>query len=346
MVEDASVEISKRMERYSTWPWSYSILVLVGFAYFFGLYDVLTIGVAAPTIGAQFGIPGPVVSSTGTIVSLIGYPIGAFVLSHISDSLGRKKALSISLITYSLGSLLTAVSTNIIEIYAWRVLTGIGIGADLAIASAYLSELSSSKSRGRFQSLGTFFGFTGAGLAPIIGYFLIPALSYGWRLYFIVGAVGAVVVLFYRKDLPESPRWYLMKGRIDDARKVVDRLESYQMKKHGSLPPLGEIEGGITTSDRKIPLLNLFSRKHGMRLIIVLVVFLFYYVYAYPFLGLTTSLLAASGYTIATSLLVVGLGGLGFALGAFLSFIFADQMERKYLIAILFFVQGLSMWLS
>ena len=345
MVEDASVEISRRMERYSGWPWSYSILVLVGFAYFFGLYDVLTIGVAGPTIGAQFGIPGPVVSSTGTIVSLIGYPIGAFVLSHISDSLGRKKALSISLITYSVGSLLTAVSTNILEIYAWRVLTGIGIGADLAIASAYLSELSSSKSRGRFQSLGTFFGFTGAGIAPIIGYFLIPALSYGWRLYFIVGAVGAVFVLFYRKDLPESPRWYLMKGRIDDARKVVDRLESHQMKKNGSLPPLGEIEGGITTSDRKIPLLNLFSRKHGMRLIIVLIVFLFYYVYAYPFLGLTTSLLAASGYTIATSLLVVGLGGLGFALGAFLSFIFADQMERKYLIAVLFFVQGLSMWL-
>ena len=197
MVEDASVEISKRMERYSSWPWSYSILVLVGFAYFFGLYDVLTIGVAAPTIGAQFGIPGTVVSSTGTIVSLIGYPIGAFVLSHISDSLGRKKALSISLITYSLGSLLTAISTNIIEIYAWRVLTGIGIGADLAIASAYLSELSSSKSRGRFQSLGTFFGFTGAGIAPIIGYFLIPALSYGWRLYFIVGAVGAVVAIVY-----------------------------------------------------------------------------------------------------------------------------------------------------
>ncbi len=337
-------QVSERLERFKTWPWPYTVLVIVGAAYFFGLFDVLTIGTAAATIGAQMGVAGPVVASNGTVFSLIGYAVGAFLFSHISDTLGRKRGLTVSLIAYSVGSLLTATATDITQVYVWRFITGIGIGADLAIAAAYLSELAPHTNRGKFQSLGTFFGFTGAGVAPLIGYFLIPSMAVGWRVFFIIGALGGLFVLLIRKSVPESPRWLLSKGRNKEASELLDKIEVSYKSRYGELPPISEMKAEIVESEMKFPLLHLFSKKHGLRLILVLAVFLFYYLYTYPFLALTTSLLVASGFSIVASLAMIGIGGLGYAVGAFSAFLVTERIERKYLISILFVLQGLSMF--
>ncbi|AKA48234.1 hypothetical protein IX51_02950 [uncultured archaeon] len=337
-------QVSERLERFRTWPWPYTVLVIVGAAYFFGLFDVLTIGTAAPTIGAQMGVAGEVVASNGTVFSLVGYAVGAFLFSHISDTLGRKRGLTVSLIAYSVGSILTATATDITQVYVWRFVTGIGIGADLAIAAAYLSELAPHNNRGKFQSLGTFFGFTGAGVAPLIGYFLIPPLDIGWRIFFIIGALGGIFVLFIRKNVPESPRWLLSKGRAKEASELLDKIEITYKSKYGDLPPLSEMKAEIVESEMKVPLLHLFSKKHGLRLALVLAVFLFYYLYTYPFLALTTSLLVHSGFSIVASLFMVGLGGLGYAVGAFSAFLTTERIERKYLISILFVLQGICMF--
>ncbi|MEM3655420.1 MAG: MFS transporter [Thermoprotei archaeon] len=331
-----------RLERFESWPWPLSVLVLVGVAYFFGLYDVLTLGVAAPAIASQLKGSATTIASVGTVIALVGYLIGAVGFAHIADKYGRKTGLTITLISYSLGSLLTGLSTNIPEIYFWRFITGIGIGADLAIAAAYLSELTPAKVRGRFQSLGTFFGFVGAGIGPLIGLFVIPVASYGWRIYFIIGALGGLAILYLRRSVPESPRWLIMKKRLNEAENVIGFAERNYQAKRGALPPISSIASTILEG-KTVPIASLFTRKHLPRLILMLAVFLLYYVYAYPYLALTTSFLAASGYAYAASLTVVGLGGLGFALGAFLSFIFSDLTERKYLVALLFFIQAASM---
>lgn len=337
-------QVSARLERFRTWPWPYTVLVIVGAAYFFGLFDVLTIATAAPTIGLQMGVAASVVASNGTVFSLVGYAVGAFAFSHISDSLGRKKGLSISLIAYSVGSLLTATATDITQVYVWRFVTGIGIGADLSIAAAYLSELAPHTNRGKFQSLGTFFGFTGAGVAPLIGYFLIPSIDIGWRIFFIIGSLGGLFVLLIRTSVPESPRWLLSKGRAKDASDLLDKIEVSYKSKYGDLPPVSEMKGEIVESEDKFPLLHLFSRKHGLRLALVLAVFLAYYLYTYPFLALTTSLLVDSGFSIVASLFMTGLGGLGYAVGAFSAFLVTEKIERKYLISILFVLQGICMF--
>ena len=344
MVEVHDYQVSARLERFTTWPWSYTVLVVVGAAYFFGLFDVLTIGVAAPAIGTQLGVAPQNVAGIGTVISLIGYTIGAFLFSHISDTMGRKRGLMVSLIAYSVGSLLTATATTVTQVYIWRFVTGIGIGADLAIAASFLSELAPHNIRGKFQSLGTFFGFVGAGVGPLIGFLIIPAWDFGWRIFFIIGSLGGIFVIFIRRNMPESPRWLVSKGRDKEASDLLDSVEKDYKQRHGNLPPVNPTKGEIVVSETKIPLLQLFSKKHGLRLILVLAVFLLYYFYTYPFLALTTSLLYASGYTIITSLLVVGFGSLGYAIGSFSAFLFSERIERKYLISILFVAQGLSMF--
>jgi putative MFS transporter len=331
-----------RLERFGSWPWPFSVLVVIGIAYFFGLYDVLTLGVAAPAIASQLGVSATSLASIGTVIALVGYLFGAVGFAHIADKYGRKTGLTVTLISYSVGSLLTGLSTNVLEIYFWRFVTGVGIGADLAIAAAYLSEMTPAGVRGRFQSLGTFFGFVGAGIGPLIGLFVIPVAAYGWRIYFIIGALGGLAVLYLRRGVPESPRWLIMKNRTTEAERVIQLAETVYQKKKGSPPPVSTLSVS-QLQEKALPITSLFTRKHLPRVLLMLAVFLFYYVYAYPFLALTTSLLSASGYAYIASLTVVGIGGLGFALGAFLSYIFSDLTERKYLIALLFFVQAASM---
>jgi len=89
----------------------------------------------------------------------------------------------------------------------------------------------------------------------------------------------------------------------------------------------------------------LTSRKYASRVLFVLFVYLLYYAFTYPFLGMTASLLHASGMTAITSLYIVGFGGLGYAIGAFLTAVFADLLERKNLIIIGFVLQGIGLFL-
>ncbi len=337
-------DLGARIDRFDRWPWPWSVMLLVGLTYFFGELDVLTIGLAAPAIGAQMHVNPVVVATVGGTIGLSGYLIGAILYSHIADRFGRKIGLAITLISYSLGSLWTAASPDILNVYASRLLTGIGIGADLAVAAAYLSELAPAKARGHYQGFGTFLGFLGAGIIPFLAYLLIPIAPWGWRIIFVIGGVGAVLVIFFRRGLPESPRWLIARGRISEAERIVNEMEERYKRRYGELPPI-ERTLGVVVKETKAPIASLLAdRRYVLRFALVFAVFILYYIYAYPVLVLTTSALAAAGYAVMTSLLITGLGGFGYALGGFLNYIFADAFERKHLISLLLVVQGISLF--
>ena len=339
-----SEDLGARIDRFDRWPWPWSVMILVGLTYFFGELDVLTIGLAAPAIGAQMHVNPVVVASVGGTIGLIGYLIGALLYSHIADRFGRKIGLAITLISYSVGSLWTAASPDILNVYASRLLTGIGIGADLAVAAAYLSELAPAKARGHYQGFGTFLGFLGAGIIPFLAYVLIPIAAWGWRIIFVIGGLGAVLVIFFRRGLPESPRWLLARGRIEEAERIVNEMEAYYQKRYGALPAV-ERALKVITKETRAPIASLLAdRRYLPRFLLLFAVFILYYIYAYPVLVMTTSALAAAGYAIMTSLFIVGIGGFGYALGGFLNYLFADVTERKYLISLLLIVQGLTLF--
>lgn len=148
--------------------------------------------------------------------------IGALVAGPIVDRYGRKKMLIADGAMYFIFAILTAVASTGFLLILWRTLIGFSIGADTAIATGYISEFAPKKSRGRFgitQQLMIFSGFTAAFWA---GYFL--SLNADWRLMFGLGAIPALILLALRFYLPESPRWLLIKDRIEDAKKALARF--------------------------------------------------------------------------------------------------------------------------
>jgi putative MFS transporter len=185
---------------------------IIGAGYFFAFFDIVTISFAAPVIATQFHVSKATVTLSVTS-SLIGYIIGALADSTIADKWGRKLSLGISVAVFSLGTVLAAASTNVGQLIAFRFIAGLGIGAEIAAVTTYIGELSPARLRGRYTSWATTAAYAGFSVVPFIARGLVPTFASGWRILFLIDALGGVTILFMRRDPPPSPRWLVSQGR-------------------------------------------------------------------------------------------------------------------------------------
>src|ERR1700759_2753841 len=216
--------VTARLDRIPVWPYERKLLWIVGAGYFFAFFDIVTISFATPVIATQFHVSKATVTLSVTS-SLIGYIIGAFADSTISDKWGRKLSLGVSGGVFSLGTILAAVSTNVPELIAFRFIAGLGIGAEIAAVTTYISELSPARLRGRYTSWATTAAYAGFAVVPFIARALVPTFASGWRILFLIGALGGLTILFMRRNLPPSPRWLVTQGRTDEAREMIETAE-------------------------------------------------------------------------------------------------------------------------
>src|SRR5215475_15818464 len=162
---------------------------------------------------------------------LIGEVIGALFFGQLSDKLGRRNLFMITLAVYLVGSGLTALTPAggywFIFLYATRVLAGMGIGGEYAAINSAIDEMIPAKYRGRVDLAvnGTY--WAGAILGTIVTLFLLNhvAAGWGWRIAYLVGPVLALVIIFVRRNLPESPRWQIMHGRAEQAEGSIREIE-------------------------------------------------------------------------------------------------------------------------
>ena len=153
---------------------------------------------------------------------VIGQVIGAFCITICADFYGRRPALLVSLIILATGSILVAVSTNIFQVSIFRLITGIGIGAEVVIARAYIGEMSPKSKRGRYTSLIFLIGTIGFAFSGPISFVLLQQQQgkmmgiEGWRVLMAIPGVIALLLLPLRYGMSESPRWLLSKGRIKE----------------------------------------------------------------------------------------------------------------------------------
>jgi MFS transporter, putative metabolite:H+ symporter len=330
-----------RLDRIPVWPYERKLLWVVGAGYFFAFFDIVTISFAVPVIATQFHVSKATVTLSVTS-SLIGYIIGAFADSTVADKWGRKLSLEISVAVFSIGTVLAAVSANVTELIVFRFISGLGIGAEIAAVTTYIGELSPARLRGRYTSWATTAAYAGFATVPFIARALVPTFAAGWRVLFVLGALGGVTILFMRRGLPPSPRWLVAKGRTADARELVAEAEETARERvDGELPPPEPVPDEPPAE--RFPVRSLLRAPMVGRLLLFVGIWFVYYVGNYGWLTLAPTLFTDKGYSLAASTTYLIVSGIGFLVGAYLTTHFSDRLERKYTTAAIAVAWGASL---
>jgi MFS family permease len=184
---------------------------------------------------------GGVAFAVGTVY-LLGEVVGALFFGRLSDKWGRRNLFMITLGVYLFGGLLSAMTFGHSQFWVYwlwgsRFIAGMGIGGEYAAINSAIDELIPAKFRGRVDIAvnGTYWG--GALIGTVLTLLVVDhlPLSYSWRVAFLFGPALGAVILFVRKNLPESPRWLLMHGREKEAEEAVAQIERMTKESGGSV---------------------------------------------------------------------------------------------------------------
>ena len=197
-------------------------------------YALSIIGIALITMQPALGLSAGEVGLLGA-ASLIGIFVGGGLFGWVTDKVGRKKMYIIDLIALALFSILSGLATDVWQIVLWRFMLGIAIGADYPIATSLLAEFLPRKYRGRLLGATFVVWAIGAAAAYLIGFMFRDFGAEAWRYLLISPAIFAIITLLFRLGTPESPRWLLSRGRINEARAVVKKVfgQEYEVEDLG-----------------------------------------------------------------------------------------------------------------
>lgn len=350
---DAPRTILARLDRIDTWALPWLFIGVIGLGFLFTFYDIFDINVSfiQTCVDIKPGCtPETALESlkTPVVLNLAGYVLGTLVLSPIADRIGRRNMLMITMAITGLGSLYNALAPDYTQFVIARIITGIGIGADLAIVNTFIGEVAPRRSRATFTSLIFVMSALGALLGIWLGLFLTteaapwpkglsfaqagPGFENGWRWMYAIGALLALVALLLRFRLPESPRWLIGRGRVAEAEEVVAGMER-AASRHARLAepvPATEAEPAAGSAQGPMPYRDILLNPMYLRRVLLLVlVWLTGYVTVYGFSAGFTSVLTAQGYAPPEAGVIVAVGAFGFLLCAVVAVLYAERLPRK-----------------
>ena len=194
-------------------------------------FDFFIIGVANPLIAKDFGASA---AETGLIsaAAILGAVVGAGFLGPLGDRIGRRRIFKFDLILFVVFSILCIFAWDVWSLIAFRFMLGVAIGLDYPIAASYLAEILPSKGRGRWLVGGFAMQAVGILLGAVVGVIVLNLLpevdSWRWMLGF--GVVPAVIIIFLRRQVPESPRWLARNGKEEEAAEVAEQLVGHPVE--------------------------------------------------------------------------------------------------------------------
>ena len=216
--------VPARMDRL---PWArFHWMVVVGLGISW-ILDGLEIQIVSNAgFKAEFHMTSAQVGLVGTVY-LVGEVVGALVFGRLSDKLGRRKLFILTLFIYLAGSAIAGLSPAIWFLLVFRFVAGLGIGGEYAAINSAIDELIPRKYRGHVDIAinGTYWG--GAALGAFANLIFLNNFpeNIGWRLAFFIGPVLGIIIIFLRRNIPESPRWLMTHGHQEDAEKTVEDIE-------------------------------------------------------------------------------------------------------------------------
>jgi putative MFS transporter len=249
----------------------------------------------------------------------VGMAIGAALGGLLADRIGRRYVFAVTLLVYGLATGASALAGTVAVLIALRFVVGLGLGAELPVASTLVSEFAPPRIRGRIIVILESFWAVGWTAAALIGYFVVPLSADGWRWALLIGAAPALYSVVVRLGLPESVRFLEARGRFAEAEATVRRFEGAAGGKQTATPARVDSKPAASAPPR---VGELFSPAYRARTAALwLVWFCVNFSYYGAFIWLPT-ILVASGFSLIRSFeytLIITLAQLpGYAVSAWL----------------------------
>ncbi|MDU5141738.1 MAG: MFS transporter [Paenibacillus dendritiformis] len=326
--ESDANNLSGRLDRLPVSSIHRKTLVTLAIIYFFEYADLNTFSFVAPVLKKEWGMS---VTEIGWITSssFLGMFIGSVIGGWFADRYGRKRAIMLMTLFFSVFSMLTAVAWNPVILGIFRFLTGMGVSAALINSSTYISEFFPSVSRGKFQGIALVVGLLGIPVTGWISTLLIGLGPFGWKFVFVWGGMGIAGVWFLR-HLHEIPRWHVSRGETEKAEAIVRQVEEQVLREKGELPPVPEPAYRPQAHTAAKGYRELFKGKYRHRTLILAMAWIFQTLGFYGFGSWVPTLLVQNGIMLDKSLLYSTLITIGAPLGALLGAMISDRFERKW----------------
>jgi putative MFS transporter len=313
----------------------WTFVAILSFGGFFEIYDIaltapLSVGLVQAGVfyagkGGMFGLAD---QASFIAATFLGLYLGTVGLSGLADRFGRRVIFTWSLLWYSVATIVMGFQSSALLIYLWRLIAGVGLGVELVAIDCYIAEMMPARLRGRAFALATSIQFLAAPVVAILAWLLIPSeiLSVaGWRWLCFIPAIGAVLIWFVRRGLPESPRWLAARGRHAEANTILSLLDGGLAATQAA-----NRSAGVCVAVPRGAFSDLWRGEIGRRTILMMVFHVFQVIGFFGFSNWLPTLLVAKGITITNSL---GYGiAIAFAapLAPLVFLVFADKLERKW----------------
>jgi len=265
-----------------------------------------------------------------------GMFVGTVALGGFTDRLGRRSIFTAAMLVYSVATFVAAFQTTPVGMDIWRFVAGLGIGVQLITVDTYISELTPSHTRGRYSAFSILVILTSVPIVAVLSYLLVPHTEFGlegWRWVMILGSLGAVLIWFMRRGLPESPRWLESKGRHAEAQAIVDDIEQRVIAETGKplAAPAAAAAGAPGASDEDEGSWKEMWQGRYLPRTIMLSCFNFFQTFGvYGFGAWVPVLLFTKGITLTHSLLYTMVIAFTTPLGALGAMYFAERVQRKW----------------
>lgn len=332
-------EISARMDRLPATRAVWKLILLLSLGFFFELYDLLFTcyiapglvksGILTSTTKGLFGTSG-VASFIAAL--FCGLFVGTAACGFLADRFGRRAIFTYSLLWYVAANAVMAFQDTAFGVNMWRFVSGIGIGVELITIGTYMSELAPKHLRGRAFAVCQAIGFSAVPVVAYLSYLLVPIAPFGldgWRWVVLLGGASALFVWYFRRNLPESPRWLASKGRVEEADAVLKKLEETVASQ--SSQPLPQ-PGPSEPVAKRANFVDMWKPPYRQRTLMLIIFHIFQTVGFYGFANWVPTLLVKQGITVTSSLLYTTVIGLAAPMGPLLGYWIADRFERKHVI--------------